>query len=57
MIVLHIDCDSVVCYEMMKFANKVNSVFTIEFFPFQTEYDIFNNKRNIVRVGAICVQK
>ena len=33
MILLHIGYDGVVCYEIMKHANRVNSVFCIEVFP------------------------
>ena len=35
MILLHIDYDGVVCYEIMKHANRVNSVFCIDLFPFK----------------------
>ena len=35
MIVLHIDYDGVVCYEIMRDAYRINSVFCIDFFPFK----------------------
>ena len=43
------------CYEIMKHANRVNSVFCIEVFPIKM--NITYKKRNIVHVGAMCVHK
>ena len=37
MILLHIGHDGVVCYEIMKHANRVNSVLCIDFFPFKID--------------------
>ena len=52
MILLHIGYDGVVCYEIMKHANRVNSVFCIEVFAYKMNMTYLNI---IVHVGAMCV--
>ena len=58
MILLHIGYDGVVCYEIMKHANRVTSVIYIKVFPFKINVTYLYKKRNIiVHVGAMCVHK
>ena len=55
MIVLHIGYDGVACYEIMKHGNIVNSVFSIEVFPFKMNVTYLIRKETLLFMLVQCV--
>ena len=54
MILLHTGYDGVVCYEIMKHANRVNTVFCIDFIPLMNVTYCFRVSLGCIRLTVCC---
>ena len=54
MILLHIGHDGVVCYVIMKHANRVNTVFCIDFIPLMNVTYCFRVSLGCIRLTVCC---